>query len=257
MSYLKNMKMVITSFCRVRQYSHPKYENMSLLDKSAGQFVEYTYLYCIVHGKLALFFFETNMKETIIAVNLKFHIHTITFGRVTVATYTGCTFPSNRIQWGKHLFLHAKTWRNINKKKQFQREHTSIAQHGALRTNLILPNCRAYTPKLHLKLHLRLQLSEPKILNCLLYWFVSIMYQSQNIYKVSTQSFFFFFFLQNQLLFWFSRLEFNSMTSMLLVSYSFQFSQRECFCIKELKSAEVSCEIIHGIFFCSHHDHNF
>ena len=203
-------------------------------------------------------FFETNMEATIIAVNLKFHIHTITFGRVTVVTFTGFTFPSNRIQWGKHLFLHAKTWRNIKtkQKKKFQREHTSIAQPWAFRTNLILPNCRAYTPKLHLKLHLRLhlrlQLWEPQILNYLLYWFESTMYQSQNIYNVSTQSC-----LQNQLLFWFSRHEFNSMTLMLLVSYSFQLSQRECFCIKELRSAEGSCDIIHGIFFCSLHDHNF
>ena len=36
----------------------PRYaplENMNFLDNSAGKYVEYTYLHCIVHGKLALF----------------------------------------------------------------------------------------------------------------------------------------------------------------------------------------------------------
>ena len=84
---------------------------------------------------------------------------------------------------------------------------------------------RSYILKLHLKLHLRLylrlQLWKPKILKYLLYWFESIMYQLQNIYNVSTQSF-----LQKQLLFWFSRHELNiSMTLMLLISYSFQLKE--------------------------------
>ena len=98
---------------KVSIYSSPKHKNMNFLRQQCRPICG-VYLFILHRTRKTCTFLQT-LKDYYCG-EINFHFHAITFGRVTVVTFTGCTFPSNRIQWGKHLFLHAKTWRNIKKR---------------------------------------------------------------------------------------------------------------------------------------------
>ena len=136
---------------KVSIYSSPKHENMNFLRQQCRPICESILIYTASYTENLHFF--TNIKRL-----------SLWWSNFWIASYNdfwthhyGNILFVNSCNEETLIFFCMQRLDEISKKK-FQREHTSIAQPWALRTNLILPNCRAYTPKLHLKLHLRLHL---------------------------------------------------------------------------------------------------